>query len=451
MLTACEDPATEIGADLLPNGDQISTNFTDTLTIKASTVLLDSIVTSGTDKVLVGRYNDPIFGSVTANGYFQITNVDSIRGNANTVLDSVVLSLGYKYHIGDTTVPQSISVHRVLEKIGQNTGSLTKRLLESLDAKNTYYIQDVAKYDPVPLGTTGQFLARPIIKKRATDSELDSMRSLNIRLNESFGNELLSLSGKKAGTGLVNFKEYFKGMVLVPGASDQSGILGFEPTNTPSTLRLRPSFMGLYYHTQGQKDTLRTFFLVSFTSNETFNNRFNSIKIDRTGTILNALKLPNETLEPQYANKEVYLQSSTGLSTKLEFPYLKNLVKDGNVAINKVELIINPIKLVEGTFPIIPLNLILVNPNDKKRPLRTATGELAALPTESGLAAQTAIYNSSKKEYAFNITSYVNSILLNKIENNGLFLAAGNDFRVNRLVTDKSNIKLRVYYSKQGK
>lgn len=451
MLSACEDPATEIGADLLPNGDLISANFTDTISIKASTVLLDSIVTSSTDKVLVGRYIDPIFGTVTASGYFQITNVDSIRADANTVLDSVVLSLGYKYNIGDTTVPQSISVHRILDKIGQNTGSLTKRLLESLDAKNTYYNYDRANYDPTPIGTTGQFFARPIIKKRTIDSQLDSMRSLNIRLNESFGKELLSLSGKKAGAGLVNFKEYIKGIVLVPGANDNASILGFEPTNTPSTRRLRPSYMGLYYHTKGKTDTLRTFFFVSFTSNEAYNNRFNNISVDRAGTVMSSLRLPNQTLESQYSNKEIYIQSSTGLAAKLDFPSLKNLVKNGNVAVNKVELIISPIKLVTGTFPVIPLNLILVNPLDKKRPLRTPTGELSALATESGLAAQTAVFNSTKQEYVFNITSHFNSILLGKTENNGLYLTAGNDFRVNRLVADKNTIKLRVHYSKQGK
>ncbi len=450
-ITSCEDPTSDIGSELLQDSDKISTNFTDTLTIKTSTVVMDSVVTSSSDKLLVGRFTDPIFGTVTANSYFQITNVDSIKADANSVLDSVILNLGYKYNIGDTTIPQTINVHRVLEKIGQNTGSLTKRLLESLDSKNTYFISDKLSYETTPIGSSGSFLPRPIVKKREADNLLDSMRTLSIKLNNSFGLELLGLSGKKAGSGLVNFKEYFKGMVLVPGGNDNAAILGFEPNNTPSSLRIKPSYMGLYYHTKDKKDTLRNFFFVSFTSNESYNNRFNNLVFDRSQTVFRTMTKPNDSLEPQYDNKEVYVQSTSGLSTKIELPYLKTLAKNGNVSINKVQLYINPIKQVSGTFPTIALNMVLVNPLDKKRPLRTATGELSALAAEGGATAQLAVYNSTTKQYVFNITSYIQSVLQGKIENNGLFITAAHDYRVNRLVIDKTSIKLRVFYTKLGK
>lgn len=450
-ITSCEDPVTTIGSELLQSSDIISTNFTDTLTIKTSTVLMDSTRTSSTDKLVVGRYIDPIFGTMLAKSYFQIANVDSIKANENSILDSVVLNLGYKYYLGDTLAPQSISVHRVLDKIGQNTGSLTKRLLESLDSKNTYYINDHLNYDPTPLGTSGTFYARPVIKKRASESELDSMRSISIRLNNSFGQELLAQSGKSGGAGLVNFKEYFKGMVLVPGSNENAAILGFEPNNTPASKRIKPSYMGLYYHTKDQKDTLVNYFFVSFTSNEAFNNRFYSVDFDRTNTVLKDLKKPNDTIGAQYENKEVYIQSTSGIATKIEIPYLKSLVKDGNIAINKVELLLSPKKLITGSLPSIALNLVLVNPKEKNKPLRTATGELSALPSEDGTTASLAYYNSTKQEYAFNITSYINQILLGKLENNGLFVTAASDYRLNRLVLDKTSIKLRIFYSKLGK
>ena len=450
-ITACEDPATEIGSELLQPSDIVSTNFTDTLTLLTSTVLMDSVRTSGTDKLLVGRYIDPIFGAVASKSFFQIANVDSIKADANSVLDSVVLNLGYKYYFGDTLKPQSITVHRVLEKIGQNTGSLTKRLLESLDSKNTYFINDALTYENTPLGTTGTFFAMPTIKKGATESEVDSMRTLKIKLSDAFGNELMALSGKKAGTGLVNFKEYFKGMVLVPGNTDNAAILGFEPNNTPSTSRIKPSYVGLYYHTKDKKDTLVNYFFVSFTSNETYNNRFNHIQFDRSGTVLSGLTKPNDVLPSQSQSKEVYIQSTSGIATKLEIPYLKSLIKDGNVAINKVELLLKPKKLQDGSLPSVALNLVLVNPSDKKRPLRTATGELAALSSEDGSSAQVAVYNATRQEYVFNITTYIQQLLLSKLENNGLYISAAPDYRVNRLVLDNSSIKLRVFYTKIGK
>jgi hypothetical protein len=451
ITTSCEDPATDIGADLLQSGDVISTNFTDSLTIKTSTVLMDSVITSATDKLLVGRYTDPVFGAITAKTFFQIANVDSLKTNENTVLDSVVLNLGYKYFIGDTLMPQSFTVHRVLEKIGQNTGSLTKRLLESLESKNTYFNTDKLKYDPMPLGSTGTFKARPIVKKRLADNLLDSMRTLKVKLNDTFGKELMSLSGKPAGSGLVNFKEYFKGMVLVPGANENAAILGFEPNNTPASVKIKPSFIGLYYHTKDKKDTLRTFFFVSFTSNEAFNNRFNNLEFNRNSSVVANLKKPNDFIEAVGQNKEAYVQSSAGIATKIEFPSLKNLSKNGNIAINKVELFLKPTNLIEGTFPTIGLNLILPNPKNNKIPFRTATGDLSALPAENTATAQLAIYNATRQEYSFNITSYVQQVLLGNIENNGLFIASAADNRLNRLILNKNSIKLRVFYSKLGK
>lgn len=451
VVTSCEDPATQIGSELLKPTDIISTNFTDTLTINASTVLLDSVISSSNDKILVGSYNDPVFGKFKSKGFFQITNVDSIKADGNSILDSVILHLGYKYVMGDTLLPQSFTVHRVLEKIGQNTGSLTKRLLESLDSKNIYYINDNLKYDPTPLASTGFFKPRPIVKKRELTTVLDSMRTLLVRLNPTFGQELLSLSGKTAGAGLVSFKEYFKGMVLVPGENENASILGFEPNNTPSSVRLKPSYVGLYYHTKDKVDTLRKFFFVSFTSNEAYNNRFNSISFDRSGTALSKLLKPNDVLEPQNSTKEVYVQASSGIASKIEFPNLKNLTKDGDVAINKVELLLKPVNLQPGVAPTFALNIILPNKTNNMKPARTATGELSALPSEVGSTAQTAIYDATKQEYVFNITSYIQQILLGNIENNGLFIAAGPDFQLNRLILNKNNIKLRVFYSKLGK
>jgi Domain of unknown function (DUF4270) len=445
-LSSCEDPVTKIGSELLKPSDLVSTIFTDTLTVNYSTVLLDSVVTSSSNKLLVGRYVDPVFGSVEAKTYFQITNVDSIAANSNSVLDSIVLNLGYKYYYGDTLKPQSFTIHRVLDKIGQNTGSLTKRLIESLDTRNIYYNNDILNYDPVPLGKTGVFIPHPILKRRKSNIAFDSVyNTLSIKLDPAFGKELMALAGKKAGKGLVDFKEYFKGMVLVPDASFNAAILGFEPSNTVATSGLKPTYMGLHFHTKDKKDTLSNYFFVNFASNESYNNRFISLKTDRTGTPISALKLPNSSISGQIPNDELYVQSGTGISTKVEIPYLKTLAKNGNVRINKVEMIVEPVKQLSSSYPVISLNLVGVNPTDKKRPMRTATGDLASIPTETGVTS----YNVNK-QYVFNLTSYFQNILAGNLENNGFIITAYPDYAINRLVLNRNSIKLRVFYTKIG-
>jgi hypothetical protein len=76
FLTACEDPQ-EIGSEVFVQ--DIGVLYTDTLTVDASTILLDSIVTSNTANLLVGRYTDPTLGLVEASSYFHIANADTLR------------------------------------------------------------------------------------------------------------------------------------------------------------------------------------------------------------------------------------------------------------------------------------------------------------------------------------------------------------------------------------
>ena len=44
----------------------------DTLTVSTSTMKFDSIVTSESTRILLGKYTDTVFGSVTASSYMQL-------------------------------------------------------------------------------------------------------------------------------------------------------------------------------------------------------------------------------------------------------------------------------------------------------------------------------------------------------------------------------------------
>jgi hypothetical protein len=107
---ACDDPE-EIGTELF--GQDIGLAYTDTLTVDASTIQLDSMQTSGIPSVFVGSMSHPIFGDYNAKTFFQVTNIDTIKiDTAGTSaykaslvesVDSLALYLVFRRVAGDTT------------------------------------------------------------------------------------------------------------------------------------------------------------------------------------------------------------------------------------------------------------------------------------------------------------------------------------------------------------
>ncbi|MEQ8533946.1 MAG: DUF4270 family protein, partial [Imperialibacter sp.] len=105
--------------DLLPVSvdliDDITPDFIiiDTLTLDVSTVRLDSFVTSDTERLLVGRYEDEYIGEITSTSFFEVAYQDySFYPPAASRFDSLTLVLYYDYNYFDTLQTQTIDVFR---------------------------------------------------------------------------------------------------------------------------------------------------------------------------------------------------------------------------------------------------------------------------------------------------------------------------------------------------
>ena len=86
----------------------------DTMSIDLSTLIIDSIETSSTENMLVGRYSDPELGNVVSSSYFQIGVPASTALDENEIYDSLTLVLNYgDLAYGDTLQPQTLKVYRL--------------------------------------------------------------------------------------------------------------------------------------------------------------------------------------------------------------------------------------------------------------------------------------------------------------------------------------------------
>ena len=105
--------------------------FIDTLSVVSSTVVVDSLDTSSSGRILIGSYEDEYFGQISSQSYMQFGlqlsdetgAVESWSVEDDAVFDRVELVLYYdNYYYGDTTLNQSIEVFQLSDPI---TGRLT--------------------------------------------------------------------------------------------------------------------------------------------------------------------------------------------------------------------------------------------------------------------------------------------------------------------------------------
>ena len=135
-----------------------------------------------------------------------------------------------------------------------------------------------------------------------------------------------------------------------------------------------------------------------------------------------------------------------GVKTKIEVPYIKELIKDGEVVINKAELVVTIESGTDATYPTIPtLTLVSIDNN----------GQSVFLPDFfEGLDFFGGSLNSTEKTYTFNIPRHLHSMIYNTTSNNGMYLVAtGQSISANRSVitTNKNQIaklKLNITYTK---
>ncbi|KQB40608.1 DUF4270 family protein [Flavobacterium aquidurense] len=285
-----------VGSDYLALGNKVI--LIDTVTVDMSTINFDSLVTSNQSRILIGNYDDAIYGKVKSNSYFQLASESytlnssgSDTETTNYVFDSIAMILKYdNYYYGDTTKVQTFDIHRLTQRVKPNTDD------------NNFYNNSALSYNDESLGT---------ISYRPRPTEKDSV---NIKMSDAFGAALFQKLKKREITDFDSFNEYLKGLVLVPSTSNSSSVIGFHVAT--SKVRL--------YYSKYQADTEEVPFILDFTILDA-TKQFNSISLDKTGTLLQNLPVSSSKLSSVLTNQQGFIQSGTGVACRIDFPNIKQL------------------------------------------------------------------------------------------------------------------------------
>jgi len=328
---------TELGADLIPAVDNIST-FADTFYIDAAREQNTDTTRLGRSEshVLGSINNDPVFGKTRADIFIQLKPSffpfylakakDTINPSINpaTHYDSVFLCLSYKGFYGDTTKAQHLKVYQLAENTSNFADTVSHFL--NFQPDQSYlgnFLGEATVYQPELKNYT-------FLKTSLKDSII---RQIRIKLSTAFLNELVNSDSSQSSSNNYFhsdslFKGKYKGFAIVAdGGAGANGL--FYIGLTDATTRLEVHYVAL---NANKLDTAFTSLPVSVGS-------FAAVSASA-----NANYLARDTSTSEFPNSSnptaLYLQTAPGSAISFKIPQLALM---NNRIIHRAEIFLEQI------------------------------------------------------------------------------------------------------------
>ena len=462
---SCEDETSILGFKN-PN-QKFKVGFVEIPLNTSSVLAIDSLVTDlrplvqngqtvQVDGILVGEYQDPALGKVSARSFLTIYSTANTALDATAVYDSITVQFRLNfYSYGLTgTQEQRFAVHEI-------TGDTL-----TLYNGNRYYANSPApQYSVDPLGEAVVSVNYDSLLKQAALSSRQDTLFAKAKLTDEFGKRVFdAVKGGLSDTGAHKlFKSQIRGLAIVPASTP--GVLGLNVLNDFGQL----SRVFVHYHTLDEtgavEDTLSRALGFEYAS-------FTNIEADRTGTELQGLQ-PYVSAEPLSGLR--YVQSGAPILTKIDLaPFYSFADTVDNILINSAEFVITNVETPDGSRPIRSFMFRLMH-NDTDLFLNSrvaADRDLLAnsryyilgsenyyIPSTDGSGAVTVNYDDDENRYAGFMTLFAQSLFVNSSDADGvnedrlkylaLYPLNPNPARsVSRTVFSKDNVNLRIFYTR---
>ncbi len=285
LFYRCSDGDLDLGEKFV-NTDTYTQKI-DTVTVELSTIISDSVATSGASSNLVGFLNHNLLGKQEIVSYSSLNTPSVFTWDRDEVYDSVVFHFDLDgYTIGDTTQLVTLNISELSDKI------------EAAD-NGGYYSHYTVNYNAEPIATYS-FYPRP---KREEEH--------SVRVQDDFAQRIIQFMRDNKNNERKNdyYYETFKGISIWPGEAECA--LGMYTADTSS-------YFTIYSHIQTDEsnDIER---VITLNKSESFQH----LEIDDSG-IFN-IENRNERLSSKETNNVSVLQGTSGYKIRVDIPYLENL------------------------------------------------------------------------------------------------------------------------------
>lgn len=395
--------STSLGGDLIPPVDNINT-FEAILPAEADNRrMLDSTKVYFNDDLALGHINDPEFGSIHADAYFNLShpsyffypyfNRDSVK------LDSVVLSLSYQASYGDTNSNLTLRVREIAQNAGFNDTTLYPF---SHPAFTTVGPELGSKTFQVKKLTD----SITFIRKRDTTKLVNVIR---IRLDTALGRRFVNYdTSNTANGGYRNdsiFKSLFRGLAIQADLSGNA-LVYISPTDV-----LRNKLTVYFRYTKnGITDTTQADYF------HATSGQANLVRRTPGGNWLAYLNngIPNDD--------KIYLPAAPGSMSQVRIPALDTF---RNVVVHRAELIASPLpSLQAGTFPF-PFGIFMDRISPRGDTAYTFDNDMLLSNNFSAFTYDIGSFGGKLNRdstFRFNITRYVQNLVTQRLRNDSLRL-----------------------------
>lgn len=410
---SCKKPD-GLGADLLPEDDYALIGSIDTFTLETSFSREDSIaVRTDFNAHLLGSIHDPVFGKSGAALYasFRLLAVSPSFGT-NPRCDSLKLTLYTTGYYGDTS---STTHHFRFFK-----------LTEKLSKDSTRYSHNKPSMEMIP------FSEAVITQFNPNDTvELQGVKApqLVIPMDTAWGTFLLNNGDFSSDAAFTNF---FNGFYLTDSITSGSGCIFYFDLREALPANLRSK---LIFYYSNDTSTVPQIFEMTLNGGA----HFNYFHHDYSQAVF-----ANQFNDPLAGSNFCYVQSMAGIKTTIKFPFLNELVKSGQIAINRAVLEIQADVSSAGDLkPHAKLSLAGID----------SAGLGFFLPDNIDNTSLFGGELTSSNTYSFIITRYLQQVLNGSRKDYGLYLlASGAAVNANRTVITGSHhpdkrMKLKVIFT----
>lgn len=440
ILSSCKNPS-GIGLDQNP-GDSFYGALNDTLTLHTVTVRDDSarsinqpgnsntnITSIQINQLPLGYVKDDVLGETQANVAFAVDRPASgdIRLPENAQIDSAILVVKY----GNSFVGDTLSSRFFVE---------VKQLDETYNSNTVYYGTKEwnVKNEIIGSAQIGRFNLKDSISitMRGSDGK-DSIAKVGPQLRIKLNNAVVgSLLAHSLDSGTVNtsagFREHIKGFYLTTNKASQQGVGGISTLALANSDGTTPNGIQISYrvtNSEGETDTLTKSFPIPVPSSQSTSaaTSFMAASVNNTFSAAVQSQLANQAVN----QTTVYAQAMGGLRTKVTFPYL-NQLKEKKIAINKAELVVYVDEENLGSIgtPAPRLTLYRRDVAGRNQPIPDGDSrprpDLRSQYSIAGPLALGGYYDTEQKRYVFNMTSFVQDVILGKIQNSEIYLSPAN-------------------------
>lgn len=405
-LHSCENEPDDFGLSIQPGGDKPLVKFVDSLQVEGYTLKQDSITTDEPALSVIGSYQDPVFGTTTAEFVSQFTlSLFPFAFEENDMIDSAVLSMRVVGVFGDPNSTYILKIRELTTEITDDTAYYSNT--------DAYALTEGSQ--PIALGSFA-----------ATDT------IINITLFNDLPTRLIADSNAFFNPNAL--KEALKGLYIFPElVSGDGALMALDMLDFDSRLTI-------YYYNSSTDSMFYDLIVASTTARfNVFNHDFESAnplyKINQFGT--------------QSQDSVVYVQSLGGTEAKILFPDIDDWVATGTKAINKAELIL-PIELDDPAFdgydPPDKLTLFMKNENQE---YLTFTDRTLGGTYFGG------DFDLENYQYKFNISRVLNDYMLGEIDEFVFYVAVENmRYSFGRIVLSSGlnsrKVQLKITYTDIG-